>query len=295
MKKMSLLLFASVLIFACEKKETNEVASLVSINQTKQKQLKRYGVSSGIITYESKISGKVMGSVISGSGTEKMYFKDWGAIELIDETSTQTTTMKMFGKKNEDVTSTHNMTKLDNGESAVVDFKTKEIYLNRDLAMDLTKMFHTDADAGDVGKTMAEGMGGKIVGKEIFLGYPCEIMELMGSKQWIYKGVTLKLEMTTMGITTIKKATSAKFDINVADKYFKLPDFPVIKQESYMSNQEFDEDYDDMSDEIEALKKMSFDEWKEIAKKEDEEFRNMSDKELRETYDMMQTMLKLQN
>jgi hypothetical protein len=294
MKKISLILVIAILFISCNNKETQnfETASIISKKGTDQ--LKRYNVESGIIIFKTTTNGKVMGSVISGSGTEKLYFKDWGGIELIEEESTTTTKMKMFGQNNVETTNTHTIAKLDNGESYHVDFKKKEIYLVRDMAMDLTKMFQPNQDAGAVGKTMAEGMGGKIIGNESFLGYDCEIMELMGSKQWIYKGVTLKLEMTVMGLTTIKKATSAKFDINVADKYFELPDFLIIKEEGFMNNEEFDMEMEDYSDEIEQLKNMSYEEWKEIATKEDEELRNMSDKELRETYDMMQSMLRLQ-
>lgn len=291
MKKFSLLLFTAILLFACNGSDKNDRLALHSEKQSQE--LKRYEVKSGIISYETKTFGKVMGSSIAGTGSEKKYFKDWGAVELIDETSTETTTTKMFGKKSEDTKTKHSITKLDKGETAVVDFKNKKIYMNRDMAMDMASMFNINA--GDAGKSMAKGMGGKMIGKETFLGYPCEIMELMGSKQWIYKGIPLKMEMTTMGITTTKTAISAKFNINVADKYFELPDFPVIKQEGFMSNQEFEMESDDMKDEIDALKKMSYQEWKELATKEDEELRNMSDKELRETYDMMQTMLKLQN
>ncbi|MCK5816009.1 MAG: hypothetical protein KAH07_08705 [Flavobacteriaceae bacterium] len=291
MKKISLLLFAAILLFAFKGNEKNERLELNSEKQTQQ--LKRYEVKSGIIIYETKTNGKVMGSTIVGSGDEKVYFKDWGAVELIEETSTETTTTKLFGKKSVDTNNSHSMTKLDNGETAVVDFKNKKIYMNRDMAMDMASMFN-GGNAGDAGKSMAEGMGGEIVGKEKFLGYSCEIMEMMGSKQWIYKGVTLKIEMTLAGITTTKTATSAKFDVNVPNKYFELPDFTVVKQEGFTNNQDFEKEMEDMKDEMEVLKKMSYEEWKKLATENDEEMRNMSDKELREMYDMMQAMLKMQ-
>jgi len=294
MKKISLILVIAFLFISCNNKESQNFETASVISKKGNDQLKRYNVESGIILFQTTTNGKVMGSVISGSGTEKTYFKNWGAVELKEEESTQTTTMKMFGKNNTETSSTHTIAKLDNGESYHVDFKKKEIYLVRDMAMDLTKMFQPNQDAGEVGKSMAEGMGGKIIGNESFLGYDCEIMELMGSKQWIYKGVTLKMEMTVMGLTTIKEATSAKFDLNVDDKYFELPNFPIIKEEGFMNNEEFDMEMEDMSDEIEQLKKMSYEEWKKLATENDEEMKNMSDKELRETYDMMQSMLRLQ-
>ena len=285
MKKFSLFLIITALFFSCNNDAQN----------TSQNKLKRYKVKSGIITFKTQTNGKVMGSVISGSGTEKLYFKDWGAIELLEEESTTTTKMKMFGKSSTETENVHTIAKLDNGESYHVDFKKKEIYAGRDMAMDLTKMFHPNQDAGEVGKSMAEGVGGKIIGNETFLGYDCEIMDIMGSKQWIYKGVTLKMEVTVMGITTIKTATSAKFDGSVADSYFELPDFPVVKLDGFQTNEEFDSDMEDMDENIDALKNMSFEEWKKIATENDEEMQNMSDKELRETYDMLQKMLQMRN
>jgi len=293
MKKISLILAIVTVLLSCNSKETKkfDTASVKSNKQSNQ--LKRYKVESGIVTYETTMNGKVMGSIISGSGTEKLYFKDWGAIELLEEESTTTTKIKMFGQNSTETENVHTIAKLDNGESYHVDFKKKEIYAGRDMAMDMVKAFHPTSDAGETGKDMADSMGGKVIGNETFLGYDCEIYDLMGSKQWIYKGVTLKMEMTVMGITTIKTATSAKFDISVSDSYFELPDFPIVKMDGYQTNEEFESDMEDMDENMDALKEMSFEEWKKLATENDEEMRNMSEKELRETYDMMQKMLQL--
>lgn len=295
MKKYSILILLVLLFVNCKNNETKITDTASVITEKKTQDLKRYDVKSGIITYNITTNGKVMGSVISGSGTENIYFKDWGAIELIEEKTTTTTVIKMFGQNKTETEKIHAIKKLDNGESYSVDFNKKEIYAGRDMAMDLTKTFHPNQDAGDVGKQMLESMGGKMIGKESFLGHTCEIWNVMGAKQWIYKGVTLKMEMTVLGITTIKEATSAKFNVSVPDKYFKLPDFPIIKEEGFMNNEEFDMEMEDNSDEIEQLKNMSYEEWKKLATENDEEMRNMSEKELRETYDMMQKMLQMRN
>ncbi len=66
MKKSSLLIFL--------------FTTLISCNGNSQKKLKRYQIKSGIVKYESTITGKVLGSTMSGSGTQTIYFKDWGAI-----------------------------------------------------------------------------------------------------------------------------------------------------------------------------------------------------------------------
>ncbi len=292
MKKLSIMISLFVTILSCKGNE-NKTADSLAVTDKQENKLKRYDVKSGIVQYTSTISGKVIGSVITGSGTESLYFKDWGAMELVEEKSTQTTNTKIFGNKSTESTNTHTMSKLDNGESYHVDFDKKQIFLRRDMAMDMTKVFHPNADAGDVGKNMLESMGGKKIGSEKFLGYDCEIWDIMGAKQWLYKGVVLKLEMTVMGITTIKEATSAKFNTSVSDKYFKLPDYPIQKEEGFMNNEEFEDDMEDMEANMDKISKMSFEEWKKmaLADKEDEEMQNMSEKELRQTYDMIQKMV----
>ena len=164
------------------------------------------------------------------------------------------------------------------------------------VAQEMTKAFHPDGNAGEVGESMLESMGGEKVGTEKFLGYNCDVWDISGGKQWLYEGLMLKLEMTMLGITTITEATSAKFDINVADKFFNLPDFPIQKEEGYMDNEEYEEDMEDMEDmdeKMETLSKMSFSQWKKMAQANDEEMQQMSDEELHQTYDMMQTMIKM--
>ena len=264
---------------------------LASCSGNSQNQLKRYEIKSGIVKYTSTISGKVIGSKIAGSGTENLYFKDWGALELKETTSEQTTTMKFFGKEKVETTSTHVINKLDNGESYLANFDTKIITVSRDPMMDMMKQSNTNAT--EAGKNMLESMGGKIVGTESVLGHSCEVWDVMGAKQWLYKGVMLKMEVTLLGIKTITQATSAKFDVSVADANFKLPDFPMQKMEGFMNNDEFDTELEDMDAKMKELSKLSFEDWKKMATKNDPEMREMSDEELHQTYDMIQKMIKL--
>jgi len=264
---------------------------LASCSGNSQNKLKRYEVKSGIVKYTSTISGKVIGSKIAGSGTENLYFKDWGALELKETTSEQTTTMKFFGKEKVETTSTHFINKLDNGESYLANFDTKIITVSRDPMMDMMKQSNTNAT--EAGKNMLESMGGKIVGTESVLGHSCEVWDVMGAKQWLYKGVMLKMEVTLLGVKTITQATSAKFDVSVADANFKLPDFPMQKMEGFMNNDEFDDELEDMDAKMNELSKLSFEDWKKMATKNDPEMSEMSDEELRQTYDMIQKMIKM--
>ncbi len=279
MKKLNILLSLIVVLTSCSGNSQNK--------------LKRYEIKSGIVKYTTTISGKVIGSTITGSGTESVYFKDWGAVELKEEQSTQTATMKFFGKKKTQITSTHTMNKLDNGESYLVDFDTKQIFLSRDMAMDMTKIFHPNADAGDVGKSMLESVGGKKIGTESILGYSCDVWDIKGAKQWMYKGIVLKMDITVLGLRTLTEATSAKFNITVPSKNFELPDFPIQKQEGFMNNADFETDMDDMDEGMDKVANMSFKEWKKLVTEDDPEMQEMSDKELRQTYDMIQKMIKI--
>jgi len=297
MKKLSIILALFIVTISCKGNENKPEDSLTINTEQQDPKLKRYEVKSGIIQYKITINGKVMGSTITGSGTESLYFKDWGNLELVEEQSEQTSSMKFFGKRKTETTKTHTMVKLDNGESYHANFDTKQIFLRRDMAMEMTKAF-AGGDVNKTGMEMLEGMGGKMIGSENFLGYNCEVWDVLGAKQLMYKGAVLKLEMTTMGITTIKEATSAKFNVSVPDSNFKLPDFPIQKEEGFMDNEEYEEYEDDMEDidaNMEKLSKLSFEEWKKmaLADKEDEEMQNMSEEELRQTYDMIQKMVKM--
>lgn len=294
MKKLSIILSFLIVFLSC-KGNDNKTSDSTSVKSEKQeKLLKRYKVKSGIIAYTSTMSGEVMGSVITGSGTENLYFKDWGAVELREEESKQTTDTNIFGQKSSQTTESHTMYKLDHGDSYQVNFDKKEITQQKDIAMEMMKDLFEDSEVGDVGKGMLENMGGKIIGTEKFLGYECEIWEIMGAKQWIHKNIMLKLEMEVMGIKTLKEATSVKFGVNVPSKYLKLPDFPIVKGENYMDDEEYKEGMGEMKDNMDKISKMSFEEWKEMALSDDDdnEMRGMSEEELRKTYDMMQQMIK---
>ena len=198
---------------------------LVSCTGNSQNKLKRYDVKSGIVQYKTTISGNIMGSKITGSGTESLYFKDWGALELKEEKSKKTTHINVFGMKKTQTDETHTIDKLDNGKSYSVDFDEKVIYVKDDDAMQMMKQ--TGTDAGEAGKNMLEAMGGKKTGNEKVLGYDCEVWSMPGGKQWIYKGVLLKIDMKIMGTRTLTEAVSADFNVSVPDSKFELPDFPV--------------------------------------------------------------------
>ena len=296
MKIFNLICFV-LLLMSCNENQSNTLADISTKVEQQETQLKRYKVKSGIIEYEITITGDVMGSKITGNGTERLYFTNYGALELVEETASQTTAVNVFGNKSTNTTETHTMKKLDNSDSYSVDFKLKKIYKIKDPAMELTKTYEPNADAGKVGEDMLKAIGGKKIGNEIYKDFDCDIWEAMGIKQWIYKGVTLKSVGTLLGIKTTKEATNIAFNIDIDESHFKLPDYKIINQDQLFDDVEIDTDFDsnleDIDNDLSKIKNMSFEEWKKQAIANDKEMKSMSDDELQETYNMIQRMIKM--
>jgi hypothetical protein len=276
MKKLSIMLSLAI--------------ALISYKGNSQNQIKRYDVKSGIVNYKTTITGKVLGSKISGSGEESLYFKNYGSIELKESKSSQTSVMKFFGKEKKETTASHTMSKIENGKTYIVDFENEFISSSNNIGMAL---MGDKTDAQQTGKDMVIAMGGEKVGDETFKGYNCEVWSLMGAKQWLHKGVMLKLEANTLGISTLTEAVSIKFNVSVPDDKFKLPNFKIQESEIQMDSSEYEEGMEEMDASMEKIEKLSFKEWKEMATKNDPEMKEMSDEELRETYDMIQKMIKM--
>lgn len=178
-------------------------------------QTKRYETKSGIIEYQITQSGNMMGVSIEGNGTAKTLFKEWGNVELHTE-EILTTTM---GQKEREQT----MTKVDNGQVFVVDFDEKVIYR-------YTPEMLKNSEYQEIAKSaqeMLSSMGGKKIGEEEFIGYKCEIWQMMHVKLWIHKGIMLKTEADMMGIKSSTVATKIELDVDVSDADLKLPDFPM--------------------------------------------------------------------
>jgi|GEM_PF-4474863 len=115
---------------------------------------KRYDVKSGIVTYKIEGGCSMLGVSTKTTGTQKLYFKDYGNVEvrIIDETSN---TMGQVSK-------THSISKLDHGTTYSVDEESKRI-IKQDIAL-LRQQDKKQADMLTMGKDMMEKMGGKKIG-----------------------------------------------------------------------------------------------------------------------------------
>ncbi len=232
MRKTIFLLLTTALFFSCQNENNSATATADSeagssaSGSKKEVRLKRYQVPSGVVEYKIDINGNMGVGRVSGHGVSKLYFKDWGAVELQEEQFEQTTAIKMFGQNQVQKDKTHKMSKLDNGVSYSVDFKAKKIYKMQDPAMGFFKSFAKGDVAGSV-EEMMKSMGAKKTGTEKILGYPCDVWDMNGVKIWMYKGVPLKSATNIGGIKYVSEAVKAEFGGKVPEKYFRLPDYPI--------------------------------------------------------------------
>jgi hypothetical protein len=174
---------------------------------------KRYEYKSGIVEYRITAKGNMYGMTITEEGNSRLVFKDYGNIQ-IDSENTITNSM---GQK----TVNKSLDKLDNDVLYSVDFQEKVITKAK-----LSELNDEMAKYRDV-TALLKAEKAKKIGHEKILGYPCEIFQFKYGKIWIHKGIPLKSESDVMGMKRVEIATSAKFNININDKEFILPNYPI--------------------------------------------------------------------
>ena len=212
--KNLVILLSLILLFGCEHQENNSLQT----NIGNRLNTHRYGVKTGVITYKTKLKGNVMGTNISGEGIEKLFFDDWGNKALTDELISKT--VQINSLKSKEKVQIHKLQKRDNNTLYKVNFKDKVIYKLDDTSF----INHSSKDKQN---NILKQFGGTYQGNEIVNGYDCEIWNISGSKQWLYKGVPLKMEVTIAGIKTIKEAISADFNVISTQTNFDLPNYPI--------------------------------------------------------------------
>ncbi|GIT99775.1 hypothetical protein TSL6_02820 [Sulfurovum sp. TSL6] len=195
-------------------------AFIVAAN-TLDAETKRYGIQSGIIEYIISGGGNMMGIQTQIDGKSKTLFKEWGAVELHEETSKSV----IMGR--EEVT--HQTTKIDHGKVYIVDYEQKIIH-QYDHTMLIQSEYKEFAKSA---KEVILSMNGSKTGEETILGYICEIWEAKHMKLWLHKGIMLKSKVRIMGRTHTTEATNIQFNISVSDEDLKLPDFPIqVRQDN---------------------------------------------------------------
>jgi len=190
-------------------------------------QVKLYDVESGKITYEIKGSGEIMGSKMQTVGKKRVIFDAYGAKNLTEENKIEKQTV--MGKTN--TTKTHTMTYMKNGMMYHVNFDQRHIMRMGNMGAGMGALMGGGQNMKQSGEEMMKKMGGKKTGTDKVLGYTCDVWDLMGTKQCMYKGIPLRVETNVMGLKNIEVATKAEFDISLSKDDFKMPDFPIYDME----------------------------------------------------------------
>jgi len=186
-------------------------------------QMKLYDVKSGKIEYKIKGSGEIMGQKMQTIGKKRVIFDAYGAKNLTEENKIEKQTI--MGQKK--VTKSHTMTYMKSGMIYHVNFKNRRIMRMDNMGMAMAGLIGGGQNMKQTGEKMMKQMGGKKTGTDKVLGYTCDIWELMGTKQCIYKGIPLRVESNVMGLKNTEVATKAEFDISLSKDDFKMPDFPI--------------------------------------------------------------------
>jgi hypothetical protein len=99
---------------------------------------------------------------------------------------------------------------------------------------DVALMFAGSVDVTSL-KDFVEKNGGKVLDNESFLGKDCLVYELMGTKNWMYKGIILK---TMMGDKIMKEAVKIDEDVKIPSDKFELPSgIKITEMEDILNSQ----------------------------------------------------------
>ena len=195
------------------------VLGLGYISAASAENMRLFDIKSGKVTYTIRGSANMMGIATQIEGKKRVVFDNYGARNLTETVRQE----KRSGMGGNQTTKTHTMTLMDGGTIYQVDFRHKKIIKMANVGAAMLG----GGNMRQKGLAMMKQMGGRKTGTDRVLGYTCDIWELMGTKQCIYKGITLKVESNIMGITNTEIATDAEFDIGLSGRDFKLPDYPV--------------------------------------------------------------------
>ena len=208
MKRVSTILMISVVL-----------SGLIQASETK-----KYDVKSAKIEYEVKGSGEMMGGMvkIESMGTKRLLFDDYGLKELNEESKVSKNTTMGTTK----VDKTHTLNYINGSIVYGVQFKEKRITRMKNSMAGVGAVF-AGGNASKTGEAMLKKMGGKKIGTDKVAGHSCDVWDLSGIKQCLYKGIPLKIESNIMGLKTVEIATKAEFDLYLSKEDFKLPNFPI--------------------------------------------------------------------
>lgn len=173
-------------------------------------EIRRYKIASAIVSYT--LSG-------SQTGTETIWFDRYGMREAKHTQSS----LSVAGH----TVKTNKLSILD-GETTInadLDRKTATKMPTPQLKKLIEAAKRQGGDMTDLGTQMMQQMGAVKTGTGVIAGKPCDIWEIrtLGSKSWVWNGVTLKSETRLAGQTILIEATSVQENAAVPEDKFTLP------------------------------------------------------------------------
>jgi|LGOV01.1.fsa_nt_gb hypothetical protein len=239
---------------------------------------KVFPFKAGIIEY--KLEGNSKGSHIK-------YIDDYG-YKQADYTKTVT---KVFGMSSED----NNGVILIGSRVYTIDYKSNSATESKNPVYD-TYANSEDANYDELGKQAMASLGFSNTGNtEMILGKKCEIWEGSLGEIWIWKGLALKSKTNVLGISITEIATKINLTSSVDASHFELPKGAKVQEVEVPSGMETmygDDDMQMSTDDKKAMQdvaNMSYEDYRRMVKKEDPE---MSDEEIKQSYDMIKQMSK---
>ena len=185
---------------------------LISFWANSQNKADQYLIKSGYIEYELTGSTK---------GTKKIWWDEYGDKERIETKSSSE--VKIFGMVQKDEEHSIHITNGDkywhvNLLEGMGVKGTEEYYEPVDITEDMTeeekKQFEED---------ILKAFGGERLPPENLLGYTCEVIQVMGAKVWMYKGIALKSTANIMGVEVNEIATKFDTKTKIAGTLFEPP------------------------------------------------------------------------
>jgi hypothetical protein len=235
---------------------------------------KRYEVESAKVDYQVKS--------LDGEGSKSLKFDRYGMREVVHEV------LRKNGKVIKD-----ELTIINGDHSYVIDLlKKKGVDISGMTKASMQMTAPKNGSYSAMGKDMLKQMGGQMVGHENFLGKDCEKwnLKMMGNiDMLIWKGVVLKTESKIMGMKMLEKAESIKTGVTLSDAELQIPKGVALDREQ-SKMMPFGEDMEMSPEEkqdFQKLMNMSYDEYRKMVKQGDP---NVSEEEIKQSYEMMKKM-----
>lgn len=203
------------------------LVSIFCANSIFAAQNNAYDIKSAIVEYAVVAESPNQKDYIKGSS--KLYFKDFGDLEITDTTMIQ----KVFNEEEKE----RSIVKIVKNTMFTVDFDDQMIYSSK-IASD-----ENGSSRLVLNKENLQKMGATLVGSETILGYKCDIWQLGDDRIWTYNGVPLRQISKSASGMQMQEAKVANFNIDIKDDKFKLPNFPVKQMDEIIINEEGEGDY----------------------------------------------------